>query len=199
MITTIDKTKLETLNKIIDQINIVVENIIPNLNIKLKNYGIETLKDGREGYRVQLLSNREGIEIPLKYESDGIKKIISILSALIAMYNNEKILLAVDELDAGVFEYLLGEILDVIKDNCKGQFIFTSHNLRALEKLDKDSIVFTTTNPENRYIKFTSVKSTNNLRDFYLRGILLGGQKEEIYNGTNKAYISRAFRKAWRR
>lgn len=197
-ITTIDKTKLETLNKIIDQINIVVENIIPNLNIELKNYVIETLKDGREGYRVQLISNREGIEIPLKYESDGIKKIISILSALIAMYNNEKILLAVDELDAGVFEYLLGEILDVIKDNCKGQFIFTSHNLRALEKLDKDSIVFTTTNPENRYIKFTSVKSTNNLRDFYLRGILLGGQKEEIYNGTNKAYISRSFRKAWR-
>lgn len=197
-ITTIDKTKLEILNKIIDQINIVVENIIPNLNIKLKNYGIETLKDGREGYRVQLLSNRDSIEIPLKYESDGIKKIISILSALIAMYNNERIVLAVDELDAGVFEYLLGEILDVIKDNCKGQFIFTSHNLRALEKLNKDSIVFTTANPENRYIKFTSVKNTNNLRDFYLRGILLGGQKEEIYKGTNKAYISRAFRKAWR-
>ena len=81
-ITTIDKTKLETLNKIIDQINIVVENIIPNLNIELKNYGIETLKDGREGYRVQLISNREGIEIPLKYESDGIKKIISILSEM---------------------------------------------------------------------------------------------------------------------
>lgn len=197
-ITTIDKTKLEILNKIIDQINIVVENIIPNLNIELKNYGIETLKDGREGYRVQLLSNRDSIEIPLKYESDGIKKIISILSALIAMYNNERIVLAVDELDAGVFEYLLGEILDVIKDNCKGQFIFTSHNLRALEKLNKDSIVFTTANPENRYIKFTSVKNTNNLRDFYLRGILLGGQKEEIYKGTNKAYISRAFRKAWR-
>lgn len=197
-ITTVDKAKLEILNKIIDQINIVVENIIPNLNIKLKNYGIETLRDGREGYRVQLLSNRDGIQIPLKYESDGIKKIISILSALIAMYNNEKIVLAVDELDAGVFEYLLGEILDVINDNCKGQFIFTSHNLRALEKLDKDSIVFTTTNQENRYIKFTSVKNTNNLRDFYLRGILLGGQKEEIYSGTNKAYISRAFRKAWR-
>lgn len=197
-VTTIGKQKLDTLNKIISQINIVVGSIVPDLSIKLKNYGLEILSDGKEGYRVELLSNRGEIEIPLKYESDGIKKIISILSALIAMYNNEQILLAVDELDAGVFEYLLGEILDVIKDNCKGQFIFTSHNLRALEKLDKDSIVFTTTNPENRYIKFTSVKNTNNLRDFYLRGILLGGQKEEIYNGTNKAYISRAFRKAWR-
>ena len=197
-VTTIGKQKLDTLNKIISQINIVVGSIVPDLSIKLKNYGLEILSDGKEGYRVELLSNRGQIEIPLKYESDGIKKIISILSALIAMYNNEQILLAVDELDAGVFEYLLGEILDVIKDNCKGQFIFTSHNLRALEKLDKDSIVFTTTNPENRYIKFTSVKNTNNLRDFYLRGILLGGQKEEIYNGTNKAYISRAFRKAWR-
>ena len=179
-VTTIGKQKLDTLNKIISQINIVVGSIVPDLSIKLKNYGLEILSDGKEGYRVELLSNRGEI------------------SALIAMYNNEQILLAVDELDAGVFEYLLGEILDVIKDNCKGQFIFTSHNLRALEKLDKDSIVFTTTNPENRYIKFTSVKNTNNLRDFYLRGILLGGQKEEIYNGTNKAYISRAFRKAWR-
>lgn len=197
-VTTIDKHKLDVLNKIINQINIVIENIIPNLNVELKNYGIEMLKDGQKGYKVELVSHRDKIEIPLKYESDGIKKIISILSALIAMYNNDKILLAVDELDAGVFEYLLGKILDVIKDKCKGQFIFTSHNLRVLEKLDKDSIVFTTTNPDNRYIKFTSVKNTNNLRDFYLRGILLGGQSEEIYNGTNKSHISRAFRKSWR-
>ena len=58
-----------------------------------------------------------------KIPCETLKKIISILSALIAMYNNEQILLAVDELDAGVFEYLLGEILDVIKDNCKGQLI----------------------------------------------------------------------------
>lgn len=198
-ISIIDNKQLDIFEQIIEQINTVIGTIIPSLNIGLKKYGIELLKNGSEGNRVELVSYRNGVEIPLKYESDGIKKIISILSALIAMYNNEKILLAVDELDAGVFEYLLGEILEVISEKGKGQFIFTSHNLRALEKLDKDSIVFTTTNPKNRYITLTNVKNTNNLRDFYLRGILLGGQSEEIYIGTNKSKISRAFRIAWRR
>ena len=113
------------------------------------------------------------------------------------MYNNPSICLAIDELDAGIFEYLLGELLEVLQKNAKGQFIFTSHNLRALEKMNKDSILFTTTNPENRYIRLSNVKNNNNLRDFYLRGIMLGGQKECIYQETNSYEISYAFRRAW--
>ncbi len=75
--------------------------------------------------------------------------------------------------------------------------IFTSHNLRALEKLNKDLVIFTTTNPENRYISLNSIKGMNNLRDFYYRGIILGGQREELYDETNKYEISYAFQKAW--
>ena len=83
------------------------------------------------------------------------------------MYNNENILVAIDELDAGIFEYLLGEILEILSKNARGQLIFTSHNLRALEKLNKDLVIFTTTNPENRYIGLNSIKGMSNLRDFY--------------------------------
>ncbi len=36
----------------------------------------------------------------------------------------------IDELDAGVFEYMLGELLDIFAKSAKGQLIFTSHNLR---------------------------------------------------------------------
>lgn len=50
--------------------------------------------------------------------------------------------LVIDELDSGVFEYLLGELLSVFSDGGKGQLIFTSHNLRALEMLNKQSIYF---------------------------------------------------------
>lgn len=196
-ISNIEQEHFEIIEKIITQLNVVINKIIPELNIELKNYGNETLKDGLEGKKVELISQRNNIRIPLKYESDGIKKIISLLSALIAMYNNPQIVVAVDELDAGIFEYLLGEILEVISNNAKGQLIFTSHNLRALEKLNKESIVFTTTNPENRYIKLSNVKNNNNLRDFYLRGILLGGQKEDMYEETDKYEIAYAFRKAW--
>lgn len=185
------------IKKVIEQINIVINAIIPGLQINAINYGEQLLEDGAKGVKIELTSNRKNeIPIPLKYESDGIKKIISILSAMIAMYNSSSICLVVDELDAGIFEYLLGEILNVLEENAKGQFIFTSHNLRALEKLNKDSVIFTTTNLQNRYIRLTNVKSNNNLRDFYLRGISLGGQKECIYEETNSFEIGYAFKKA---
>src|SRR5690554_5548431 len=154
-----------------------------------KNYGPEILKDGRKGFNVELMSVRNGVEIPFKYESDGIKKIVSVLSALIAMFNYDGILVAIDELDSGVYEYLLGSLLEVINDSGKGQLIFTSHNLHPLELLSSDNIVFTTTNPYNRYIKFTNVKETNNLRDFYLREIILRatGQKEVVFDEIGRA------------
>ena len=193
----IEIDSFDIVKKVLEQINVVIKTIVPKLKIQLKNYGKETMANGKEGYKVELLSVREKTIIPLKYESDGIKKIISIMSVLIGMFNNENIIVAIDELDAGVFEYLLGEILEILSKSAQGQLIFTSHNLRALEKLNKDLVVFTTTNPENRYISLSNVKGTNNLRDFDCRGIILGGQREELYDQTNKYEMSYAFKKAW--
>ncbi len=184
--------------KIIDQMNIVLSTIIPGLVIDVKNYGNELMKDGKQGIRLELVSRRGSIIVPLRYESDGIKKIISILNTLIIMYNNPSVCVVIDELDAGVFEYLLGEILQIISENGRGQLIFTSHNLRPLEMLQPCSLIFTTTNGQNRYMRFTNIKSNNNLRNLYYRSINLGGQKEEIYEETNSFDISRAFRAAGR-
>ena len=131
-------------------------------------------------------------------ESEGIIKIISILNALIQAFAHPSICLAIDELDAGIFEYMLGELLDIFNKNAKGQLIFTSHNLRALEMLDKESIMFSTANSEKRYIHMKNIKPSNNLRDVYLRGITLGGQDEVIYEATDSLKIARAFRKAGR-
>ena len=103
---------------------------------------------------------------------------------------------AIDELDSGVFEYLLGEILRILAEKGKGQLVFTSHNLRPLETLDKCFIAFTTTNPQNRYIRMNNVKTTNNLRDFYYRDIVLGEQNELVYDLTNNSEIAMAFREA---
>jgi energy-coupling factor transporter ATP-binding protein EcfA2 len=184
--------------KIIEQMNIVLGTIIPRLSIDAINHGKQLKEDGTEGVRIELVSVRGELKIPLKYESDGIKKIISILSTLITMYNHPSVCMVVDELDAGVFEYLLGEILQIISESGKGQLIFTSHNLRPLEMLDTNSLVFTTTNPKNRYMRFANIKANNNLRNLYYRSINLGGQKENIYEETNSFEISRAFRVAGR-
>ncbi len=196
--TTIPEEVLDTVSNIIGNLNIVLQEIIPDLKIRIKEYGEELNEDGETVIKIELLAERGDIKIPLRYESDGIKKIISILSAMIVMFNNPTICLAIDELDAGVFEYLLGEILEIIENRAQGQLVFTSHNLRPLEKLNKDSLIFTTTNPDNRYIRFANVKTSHNLRNFYYRGIKLGGQDEEIYDRTNEYKIARAFRVAGR-
>ena len=112
---------------------------------------------------------------------------------------NAPCIVFIDELDAGIFEYMLGELLDIFNKSAKGQLIFTSHNLRALEMLDKDSIMFSTANPNNRYIHMKNVKGSNNLRSMYIRSITLGGQEEKIYEETDSLKIARAFRKAGRR
>ncbi|MFS0774835.1 AAA family ATPase [Neobacillus sp. 3P2-tot-E-2] len=184
--------------KVTAQMNIVLGTIIPGLSIDIKNHGKELKEEGTEGVRIELVSVKGGLSIPLRYESDGIKKIISMLSTLIALFNNPAVCVVVDELDAGIYEYLLGEMLQIINESGKGQLIFTSHNLRPLEMLDTNSLVFTTTNPKNRYLRFANVKSNNNLRNLYYRSINLGGQKENIYEETNSFEISRAFRVAGR-
>ena len=78
----------------------------------------------------------------------------------------------------------------------QGQLIFTSHNLRALEKLHKDSIVVSTSNPMNRFVRIPHEKGYKNYRHTYLRSIDLGGVDEEIYQTTNSFEISYAFKKA---
>ena len=89
-------------------------------------------------------------------------------------------------------------MLTVLEKGAKGQFVFTSHNLRALEMISKNSLVFSTTNTHNRYIRLQNVKTNNNLRDMYLRTINLGGQEEEVYAMTDTVEIGRAFRRAGR-
>lgn len=192
----IDEEKFNLFKKIIQQMNIVLNQIIPGLEIKIKEYGIQLMEDNKEGVNFDLISKRGEIEIALRYESEGIKKIISVLSTLIAVYQNPSFCLAIDELDAGIFEYLLGEILDILSKHGKGQLIFTSHNLRPLEVLKKDCLIFTTTNPKNKYIRYSNIKNNNNLRSVYMRSLIIGGQSEIVYQETNSYDIVRAFKQA---
>lgn len=195
----LESSKKSLLDAIVKQINTVLYTIIPGMNIEMKDYGKQSLDSGEEGWKIELMSKREGKKtIPIRMESEGIIKIISILNALIQAFRNPSICLAIDELDAGIFEYMLGELLTIFEKSAKGQLIFTSHNLRALEMLDKESIMFSTVNAENRYIHMKSVKETNNLRSMYIRSITLGGQDEIIYEETDSLKIARAFRKAGR-
>lgn len=188
----------EVAREVIGRMNFVLDKIVPGLTIGIENLGTELDKNGVPSVRIELVSykNGKGRKLPLRFESDGIKKIISVLNLLIGVYNRSDLVVAIDELDAGVFEYLLGELLSILSERGKGQLVFTSHNLRPLETLDRGFVAFTTTNPRNRYVRMQRVGHSNNLRDFYYRDIILGEQKEELYKPTQNGEISLAFRQA---
>lgn len=192
----LEEENYEIIKSIIQQINNVLPEIIPNLNIDLLNYGEQMTKQGKRGYRVELLSNRDGKKFPFRSESDGIKKIVSILSALITVYSTRDVIVAIDELDSGIYEFLLGDLLAVLSEGAKGQIIFTSHNLRPLETINERKIIFTTSNSNNRYIKAKNIKQSNNLRDVYLRDIQYKTGPDNLYDKTSKAKIQRSLRKS---
>lgn len=194
----LDFEQAEILEHIVCEIDTVLSTIIPGIKLNVKKYGPQLTEYGKEGQRLELVSIRGKVEIPIRMESEGIIKIISILNAMIQAFYNPSICLVIDELDSGIFEYLLGEILLIFSQGAKGQLLFTSHNLRALEMLENESIMFSTSNPDNRFIHMKHKKNSKNLRDAYLRCITLGGQSEIIYDETDSLRISRAFRKAVR-
>lgn len=122
----IPEEAVSTVAHVITNMNVVLSQIVPGLTIRVENLGEMVFANGKKGVKIQLMSLKNKKPIPLKYESEGIKKIVSILQLLIVVYNRPSITVAIDELDAGVFEYLLGELLRIISEKGKGQLLFTS-------------------------------------------------------------------------
>ncbi len=192
----LSEPEYEELHRKIAQLGEVLPQYVPGLGIAVKVLGPATLDDGSEGRSVEVVVLRGDRELPIRCESDGVRKIISVMNLIIRAYNQKSTTVAIDELDAGIFEHLLGELLQIFAESGKGQLIFTSHNLRPLEVLDKKYICFTTTNPENRYIRMKNVGVSNNLRNLYFREIQINEQDEELYRVTKKHKIVAALRKA---
>lgn len=159
------------------KMNPVLTALVPGLSLSLYRFGQSLGDDGKPVERMQITCVRDGFALPLRCESKGIKKLVSILMLLIDVYAKPSACVAVDEFDSGIFEFLLGEFLQVLKEHGRGQLIFTAHNLRPLEILDKGSLYFTTTNPDNRYIKFRGSREKISVISIYAQSILVGNRK----------------------
>ncbi|MET1250282.1 AAA family ATPase [Sporolactobacillus sp. STCC-11] len=192
----VDMDTYGILHTMFTAISKILKEIVPGLTVEAKNLGSQTMSNGDPGVRVALVAKREGRSLPIACESDGVKKLLTVLSSLIVMYNDKNACIVIDELDAGIYEFLLGELVKILNDSGKGQLLFTSHNLRILEVLEKENLVFTSTNPENRYIVLKGIRDSNNIRDVYFRAIQLGNDGEAVYQETDRYEIMEAFDEA---
>lgn len=189
----IRQSNFDEFKRAVEQLGNVIESIIPSMKIDISIKDEKLLDNGEKRMIIEFMSVKEGYTIPLIYESKGIKRIVSIINYLIKLYNNESMCLVIDDFDLGINEYLFGELVKIFDTSAKGQLIFTANNFRALEMMSYKNFAFTTTNPDNKYIRLHGV-GDDNPRDFYYSSILLGGQEEELYDETRNYRIERAFR-----
>ena len=179
--------------KLLEESGKVLGTLIPGLSIQPHVYNETIGFDGKKAVEFEVMSIRDGKEIPLFFESRGVKQMLTYVGDLIDVFNQEGTFIAIDELDSGVFEYLLGEIVYSFDNFALGQLLFTSHNFRILEKIKPSEIFFTTADENNKFVQPKYIKTNNNLRDVYYRLIVQGDDKETYYNKTSSADISKIF------
>ena len=87
--TVISAEVFEEIQSTVSTINRVLRTIVPGLSILVEGLNNETLDDGTAGIRVELFSLRGDVKVPFRTESEGIKKIVSMLGWLIDVYNDD--------------------------------------------------------------------------------------------------------------
>ena len=160
----------EILEETVKEINSIFSTIIPNSKLsterKITSLEGEELKVG-----VNIYVEREGRKLLLDQESTGVIKLVSLLSIILYYIKDKNAIVAIDEFDIHIFEYLLALFLEKVTLYAKGQLIFTAHNLLPMEKLDKESIIISTKDEKKgvKYVYLKGASVTTNLRQKYLR------------------------------
>lgn len=182
----------------IDAANVLLETLIPHIKITIDDRTIMDTVIGNNirGKSFEIVSIRDGNFLPMSLESNGIRSLFAIASLLITAYSDRSVTIAIDEFDSGVFEYLLGGILEIYKESGKGLFIFTSHNLRPLEILGKNNIYFTVEKSKNIFKKYPYIQPGANFRNQYIKSLYLGSEEDDFHFSVKKGDIRKAFLKA---
>lgn len=85
--------------------------------------------------------------VPLEKLSSGTRKIMSIFFALYHAFLGRTTI--IDEVDNGIHDLIVANILSSASGNEMGQLIFTTHNTLLMKKLPKSSICFLDEGPHN--------------------------------------------------
>lgn len=172
--------QVEAVRDELSRISTVFQEFVPGVRLEIEE----------KNHRYELISVRGETRIPFRFESVGLKKLAVCIPYLIRTFGSDDCVLACDELDYGIHEFLFGQILEAFEKFGSGQLIFTSHNLRALELLPPEDIVFTTRDADERFLKLTLPEDTPEMRALYYREVLLG--EDELYENTSAFRIGQA-------
>ena len=173
----VEKNQLNELNKYENVLNIFFTQAYAD--IKEVKYNI-TEKEDKIYYELYFNKMIGGKikSIPSKMESEGTRRILNQFDTLIGSLLGETVI--IDEIDNGIHDVLMKNIIMSIKDEITGQLIITTHNTLLLEILPKEYIYILSTdyngNKTINSIKDYEIKiqKNNNARDLYFKEVFGG-------------------------
>ena len=173
----ISKEKINEIKKYENVLNIFFTQAYAD--IKSVKYSIEE-KDEKIKYKLYFNKMIGGNlkSIPIELESEGTKKIIEEFDTLIGAIMGETVV--IDEIDNGIHDLLMKNIILSIKDEITGQLIITTHNTLLLEILPKECIYILSVDYEgNKNINTIKeygikIQKNHNARDLYFKGVFGG-------------------------
>jgi AAA15 family ATPase/GTPase len=113
-------------------------------------------------------------EIEIFRESTGTSKLLTLFPAFYECARGKTVFF--DELDSGIHDVLIKEIISEIKGTFKGQFIATTHNTSLLEVIEPKSVFLIQIDPrgEKKVVSMNSIERTqrnHNNRIRYMNGV----------------------------
>jgi AAA15 family ATPase/GTPase len=94
-----------------------------------------TSKEDHDYYIIELYFCYTDYKIHIEFESNGIKKLVKMYSALDLL--SKGLIVFIDEFDANINDVYLIKLLEYFSEYAKGQFVFTTHNVGPMEVLKK--------------------------------------------------------------
>ena len=115
--------------------------------------------------------------IGMEDESAGTQHVLEIVRSLLGAFCG--VTVVYDEIDNGIHDLLLKNILESMKDDITGQLIITTHNTYLLESINIKSVYLITVDYQgNKEVKcldqYPRIQGTNNPRVMYLKGVFGG-------------------------
>ncbi|MCI9627077.1 MAG: ATP-binding protein [Clostridia bacterium] len=135
-------------------------------------------------------------KIPFNMESAGTQSVLAVLRAIVEAVNGQTVIY--DEIDTGIHDLLMKNILMSVQDEISGQLIITTHNTLLLESLNlKSAYIIYTDYDGNKDARCmadygTRIQATNNARKLYLSGVFGGIPYVEEEIDYSQMHIDRA-------
>ncbi len=118
--------------------------------------------------------NGKILDIPISLESTGTKKLLEIFPYIFLFIWGKTVF--IDEIDSGIHDLLISEVIELLAESHNGQFIATTHNTLLMEKLPSENVYIIDVDANaNKKLDCISeyefrTQKTNSIQKKYLNG-----------------------------